>query len=293
MRSFIIAAALLLVGVAFSSASTTTSPVFLWSNTQYFTGKNLQVKTLTPAENFFQTLSRRDSLKPETIVIFVQPHLKTDEFVALAGSRSSSPNGGAFNHLKTLIETSTSSVVVPYVLPNSEGAIGSELVEEIKSFKDGIVTIVSENADVEGYAGVEQIKLSDISTISPLDNGKTNLIVVYMTATSAADFSRDDARVQEICNRLSSKSYVAVFTAKNTVTQVQKRSFDLQDARPLTKRLEQYSYYSSANVWNSSIVTALVVAVPLLLILFVGLSCGFDIQSEINFEKPLGAKKNL
>jgi len=293
MRSFIIAAALLLVGVAFSSASTATSPVFLWSNTQYFTGKNSQVKTLTPAENLFHTLSRRDSLKPETVVVFVQPHLKTDEFVALAGSRSSNPNGGAFNHLKTLVETSTSSVVIPYVLPNSEGAIGSQLVEEINLFKDGTVTIVSENGEVEGFAGAKQIKLSDISTISPSDDGRTNLIVVYMTATNSAEFTRDDARVEEICNLLSGKSYVAVFTAKNTVVQAQKRSFDAEDVRPLTKRLDQSIYTSSDNIWNGSIVTALVVMVPFLIILLVGLSCGFDIQSEINFEKPLSAKKNL
>jgi len=295
MRSFIIAAALLLVGIAFTSASTATSPVFLWSNTQYFTGKNLQVKALTSVQSLFDSLSNEfitKTQKPETLVVFVQPHLKTDEFVALAGSRSSSPNGGAFNHLKTLVETSTSSVVIPYVLPNSEGVIGSLLVEEFVEQIDGTVTVVSENG-APMLSGAKQIKLSDISTISAVQDGKTDLIVVYMSATNAAEFSRDDARVEEICNLLSSKSYVAVYTAENAVIQAQKRSFDSQDIRPLTKRLDQSIYTSSGNIWNSSIVTALVIMVPFLIILIVGLSCGFDIQSEINFEKPLSSKKTL
>jgi len=300
MKSYIFASLLLFVGIAFAAESIATSPVFLWSNSQYFNGKNVQVKSLTPVQSLQETIFKSDfvsqSQKPETLIVFIQPHLRSDEFVTLAAARGATPNGGVFANLKTLVESSTSSLVIPNVLPASEGALGSHLVQELVSVVDGSVTFVSTSGKVEGAGDAKQIKMDDfLSTVPAAKNGKTDLIVVYMNAENAAHLATDDAKVQKFCQHISGQSYVAVFGAKSMVNKPLQKRFTEEEAsvRQLSKRLTPGLVYIAANMWNSSIVTALLISLPFILILAVGLCCVFDIQSEPNFEKPLSSKKNL
>jgi len=280
MRGYIILSAILLIGAALASeSSTSTSPLFLWSNIPYFQGKNNQVKTLTPVESIQETLQNSGFIsktqKPETVIVFVQPNL--NDFVKISAARTSKPDGGAFANLKKLVETSTSSVVIPYVLPK-EGSISTHVVESLRSMIDGTTTIVSEKFDQEEFKKTS-------------NNGLTDLIIVHFNG----QFAEEDLLLNEYISMISSSTYVSIFTANESKddNKVINKRFSQNDVRTLSKRLSQEDYTSSGNIWNRSIVTGLVLMVPFIIILIVGLRCGFDIQSEINFEKPLSSKKNL
>jgi len=280
MRGYIILSAILLIGAALASeSSTSTSPLFLWSNIPYFQGKNNQVKTLTPVESIQETLQNSGFIsktqKPETVIVFVQPNL--NDFVKISAARTSKPDGGAFANLKKLVETSTSSVVIPYVLPK-EGSISTHVVESLKSMIDGTTTIVSKKFDQEEFKKTS-------------NNGLTDLIIVHFNG----QFAEEDLLLNEYISMISSSTYVSIFTANESKddNKVINKRFSQNDVRTLSKRLSQEDYTSSGNIWNRSIVTGLVLMVPFIIILIVGLRCGFDIQSEINFEKPLSSKKNL
>jgi len=280
MRGYIILSAILLIGAALASeSSTSTSPLFLWSNIPYFQGKNNQVKTLTPVESIQETLQNSGFIsktqKPETVIVFVQPNL--NDFVKISAARTSKPDGGAFANLKKLVETSTSSVVIPYVLPK-EGSISTHVIESLKSMIDGTTTIVSKKFDQEEFKKTS-------------NNGLTDLIIVHFNG----QFAEEDLLLNEYISMISSSTYVSIFTANESKddNKVINKRFSQNDIRTLSKRLSQEDYTSSGNIWNRSIVTGLVLMVPFIIILIVGLRCGFDIQSEINFEKPLSSKKNL
>jgi len=237
------------------------------------------VKTLTPVESIQETLQNSGFIsktqKPETVIVFVQPNL--NDFVKISAARTSKPDGGAFANLKKLVETSTSSVVIPYVLPK-EGSISTHVVESLRSMIDGTTTIVSEKFDQEEFKKTS-------------NNGLTDLIIVHFNG----QFAEEDLLLNEYISMISSSTYVSIFTANESKddNKVINKRFSQNDIRTLSKRLSQEDYTSSGNIWNRSIVTGLVLMVPFIIILIVGLRCGFDIQSEINFEKPLSSKKNL
>jgi len=285
---------LALIGLAVSSEAIHTTPVLAWSNARFFQDKQ-QVKEVLNVESLGNLFSGKGSLesKPANIVLFVSAHLNNENFFELAAAHSLNPNGGVFTNLKNLVESSASSLVVPHVTSTSEGKSSEELIKQLAASIDGTVTVLSEDGKSSLSIPSTSEKISSF-TVSE-ESAVTNLIVVMFKAQDLTQFRSDDAIVEIVCKQLSGSSYVAVFTGNTAKTSSTLKRMP-EDAPSMTsfhKRYAQENEHTSTNIWNSGVVSGLIISIPFLIILCCGLRCSFAIQSEVKFENQLQSKKNL
>jgi len=277
-----------LIGLVISTESVHTSPVFAWSNGGHFAGKNIQVKELTKAESVVDVIFPQES-KAKNIIVFVQPQLQTEQFFNLAAAHSAQPNGGAFSNLKKLVEGSASSLNVPYV--TSSESLSENVVEQLSKKVDSVI-VLSEDGESKLNVPSVSRKISDFEAPS----SGSNLIVVIFKSNDVNGFRADDAVVQNICDKFQSETYVALFVGDVAPTSTsQKRSVTVNSPsmEAFHKRYAQADEVTSSNIWNSDIVSGLIISIPFLIILLCGLKCSFDIQSDIRFENQLQPKKNM
>jgi len=150
MQKLLSSFALIFFSLHLAYSTNVTAPVFMCSNTYAFTGRNLQEINVVSAENVanFETpISQyitEKKEKAEVMVVFVEPRLLSEQFPLVALSYDEKPNGGAFGNLKKLIETSKSSLVIPYT---SAHTVGTEIINTISTSipSKGKVYIVGES----------------------------------------------------------------------------------------------------------------------------------------------------
>jgi len=107
--------------------------------------------------------------KPEILIIFVEPELRSEQIPILAHSYKTQPNGGAFSNLKRLVETSRSSLVVPYV--SSEGfSIASSIADNLIAGLPSSSSIVVVG-DTVTLSSSKIVKISMSSLMSKLTDG--------------------------------------------------------------------------------------------------------------------------
>jgi len=294
-------------------SSTETAPVFMWSNTKAFTGQNIQEINVISARSlskFTQTESPISKyltkIETEVIVLFVEPFLSSEQIPLLAQAYSETPNGGAFSNIKKLVETSRSSLVIPYT---TAASIGSEMIRSLIAAlpTEGSVYNVVENlktdVDSNQFTVSELMEKLGNPNWTPLKNGVTDLIVVYFNAPSIvsnyddsaarAQYEKDDHTVGAITEALANIDYLAIFTSDISAFQFESYSQRSSYNGPHIKAFEQkfsqdYNtlYYTN---WPDGIIQALLVMTPFVGILFLGICCTFCIQSELKFD----AEKNF
>jgi hypothetical protein len=211
------------------------------------------------------------------------------------------------------VESARSSIVVPYA--SSESAIGSSLSSSIASSlsKNAIVTVASSNGDKAINKNSNKITLKQLLEIATpswtiLSNGVTDLLVIYLEESFESDGNELflditttnmnlDSLLNNVCKSLKDSSYVAVYTADSPAPSVQKRFPANDESLSAFEQMHAQSLYqasllsSSSDYWTDDIITAVIIMVPFLLILFVGLCCTFRVQVPLKMdaEKP---KKN-
>jgi len=294
------------------SGPTFSSPLFMWSNSEYFVGKNLHVNKYTSTEEVvnslvgqhssLETFLKEGKVQPEVIFVFVEPELRTEQFPLLADSYSVHPNGGAFSKLKGTLESyATSSLVVTYTHSGTK-SIGSELVYDLADnlavgatitlVKDSDSDLLSEFASRKDVARISlaQLKFVASKDWSILSNGKTDLVIVCFDSPAVhADnidqvlpsYVADDAFMHSILHSLGS-SYLAVFTADKAATE------SVKHARA-TFMVRQLSDTTDDSIYPSDLIEAHIVLIPFLIILFTGICCTFGVQSDLKFDAE---KKN-
>jgi len=200
----------------------------MWSNTQFFNGVNLQSVDYISASDLSRAIQRKDSTlnpyisstsAPELIVVFAEPSLRTEQISVLSHSFNKQPNGGALSNIKRMIETSTSSMVLPHAESQSM-AFASNL---ISYFKQNVASVVSVGAN--GISVSELMENLNDKSWSVLNNKQTDLIVVYFSSPEIphmydessvhTSYAADDASVASIISAIEKlgASYLAVFTA--------------------------------------------------------------------------------
>jgi len=262
-----------------------TSPALLWSNKNYFSGKNIQIADLVALSDISNAFSSSPAtanpiakfftkgVKPEVIFVFAEPSLSTEEFLIAVGAHQSQINGGQFSNLKQLIESSTSSVVAPYV---NTSTIRS-LIQTIQASK--IINVASQAS--EDVMSVQQfVELVNSGKWELTANGVTDLVVVQFDGS----FASDDKALGSILST-ADYTYVALFTSArasvNTFTATFGKIAMLQEERALAAS-------DDGGYWPDGVVAGLIIMVPFLIILAIGVSCTFNIQSALKFD---GEKK--
>jgi len=304
MGVWVLSVVLLLV-TSTTGSTLETSPLFMWSNYRYFTEQRSQHQILTPVDTLRQSLSHGllhkyvapQAESPEAIVVFLQPHLKTEEFFSLSAARTPSSSGGVFSSLKAMVEESSSSLTIPFVQPvNGDNVIGSLIASQMATQVEGDVYVISSVDNSVNIEGAKRITLDQLKTMERIGSS-TDLFVVVMNGREGDQSSlrEDDAILRQVCESLKTRKFIGLFTAeKATLPNIHKRFPQQHDNYEfISKRYAQPDEVLGANIWNDSIVTALVVMIPFILILFIGLKCGFAIQSDVKFESNASSKKNL
>jgi len=286
----------------------------MWSNTQYFTGKNININEYTLVDDVVNGLvgeqSSLDSFinekkdQVEVIFVFIEPELLTEQFPLLADAHAVHPNGGAFSKLKGTLESyATSSLVVTYTHPSGTfKSIGTSIVDELAAnlAPDATITI-AKDSDSDLFYGLSSrnnaahLSLSQLKYVankewSILSNGKTDLVVVCFDSPAvhpdnvdqvAPRYAADDAFMYSLLHSLGN-SYLAVFTSDKTATESAKQA-------RATLMVRQLSDTAGDSIYPAEVIEAHIVLIPFLIILFTGIYCTCGVQSDLKFDAE---KKN-
>jgi len=218
--------------VIVSSTYTYDVPLAVWSGKDYITGPNVGVSTSITsidAENMIRSfiLKRNtesalsqylhlDQKRPEVIVLFTDAQLRSEQLTTYAAD---------LLKFRNILSTAASSLQAPFV-------------DMRTAFDSNIVNVVYSIQEVSGmvfYFGKGTPLLSDIlsrdeKTVSAsrnnleetlkkhtqiFSNGKTDLIIVYLSTTGSKKFTETDTTISEVHKFISSRTndYVSVYTA--------------------------------------------------------------------------------
>jgi hypothetical protein len=293
------------------SSSSSSAPIFLWSNTNAFNGHNIQEINVISVSDIVNGLENKESpvLKhfnsksdPELIVIFVEPELSSTQVPILAQSYQSKPNGGAFSNLKRYIETSKSSVVFPYATSNA-GSVGKQIISSLSS---GNVYLVGEN--IESLSQVTKLTVSELMNNLEngwvaLNNGKVDVVVINFNTPAVESliddssvhqrYVSDDATLGSVMDAIEKQSskYVAIFTSNsvsNPVSEQKTRNFEPQ-LKAFENNFRQNNNQLYTTYWPDGVIEALLIMGPFLGILLVGVCCTIQLQSDLKFD----AERNI
>lgn len=292
----------------------TTSPVFMWSNTKAFKGHNLQEVNILSANDIVQGLQHKNSQiskyitptseKPELIVIFVEPKISTEQIPVLAHSYQSKPNGGAFSNLKKHVESAESSLTVPYTTSSEDVTVSTEIVNSFISQlpKGAQVHLYGDN--IQSISQVNKLPVDQPINVNSLNgalnNGVTDILVINFNAPSIkhlndessvhAKYAADDAILGEIMGQIQTVNYFAIFTS-NTGTPLVKVVSEPQDNEHIVHQLNQFALNYGQNgdilyttYWPAGIIEALLIMAPFLGILLIGVCCTLQLQSDLKFD---------
>jgi len=305
-KIFVAVLSLVLIHDAFSM--TETSPVFMWSNTQTFTGRNIQEINVIPARALSKFINTESpisqyltkSATPEVIIVFVEPFLSSEQIPILAHAYDAQPNGGVFSNIKTLVETARSSLVIPYT---SSPSVGSEFIRSLTASLIGgsVYTVEDGNTNIDSpnhMTASELVKKIESSSWTPLYNGVTDLIVVHFTAPVSSNYDdaavqkqyeSDDQSVATIVSALGDVNYLAIFTSESGAPRLDsqtRRSVEANGAhmKAFNKRFGQsYDTLYTTN-WPDGAIEALIIMIPFIFILFIGICCTFCVQSDLKYD---------
>jgi len=272
-------------------------PAFLWSGKSYFSGQNVEVlETVSPSDiqntlsAITQNVPQQTSLtnyissqasKPEIVLVYVVSQMRTDQITQFG------KNGGAFSQVKQAVETSASSLVVPYVAST-----------EAVSFIDGLVhdfgkdtkVIVAKSQDSEFISSprAQDVDIADLenylkSHTELFNNGKTDVVVVYFDISyPASDFAKADqviGKVRAVAEKESNGNFVAVFTANKPDGSHVQKVFGTQH-----NRIKARDFNDPGSWWPYLIWDVIVGVIPLLIILWVAIYCLCLLQTPTKFE---------
>jgi len=172
-----------------------------------------------------------------------------------------------------LIESSSTSVVAPYVNTTSIKA----LIQAIQANK--VINVASRAS--ENVMSIQQfIELVNSGKWELASNGVTDLVVVQFDGS----FASDDESIAAVLSKVEF-SYVALFTSAKSSVDTFASTFGkiamLQEERALSQSDDD-------GYWPDGVVAGLIIMIPFLIILFVGVSCTFNVQSALKFD---GEKK--
>jgi len=116
-----------------------------------------------------------------------------------------------------------------------------------------------------------------------LNNGVTDVIVVYFNSAKDADLEVDDSFVGRIDSSLRTTSYVALFTGNLGQSPILSNLPETHEKMAHFER--RFTQPGSDNTeWPEDVIAALFISAFLLFIAYLGICCTFNIQSSLKFD---------
>jgi len=215
-----------------------------------------------------QHLSKRSQFeRPEIVVIFVEPVGKWAH--------------EAYNFLKPILDSSASSLVVPYSRP------ALTIVKRLAASPSVILSarepLVSGQETAARYVPKNALLNHMQENKGLFSNGKTDILVVALSERDAAFVEAVHNAVQD----LSEGRYLSIFTAEQEYipeAHMLIRPASDSDVMRIVKRNQADGY------WPRSIYEGLLAVIVMGLILIVGVGCLTELQTPTKWEKT---KRNI
>jgi len=234
----------------------------------------------------------------ETLTIFVEPKLRSDQLSAIFDSYSTKSNGGILKSLKNTFESAESNVYIPYT--HTSGAFVSTVVSQIKNQINGQLFVAKDFASDFNIEGATVVSLDSVSDIS---NVMSNNVLDVLIVVLPNDFKSQDQVISRFQTLVGSTKFVSFFTSESASEVDIKMNFEhnlitRQDFE--SKLLEQTVESSTSSDSSSSepgqkkyfnyftgpvMETYLIIGI-LLAIFFTGLCCLLDLQVPDRYEAP-------
>jgi len=283
-----------------------TSPAFIWSNTNYlFSGQNVQVLDIVSSSDITNSILRNKintvlshhfnggnaQQKPEVFFLFVEDQLRSDQVSVLAES---------LENVKSSVQSAASSMVIPYVYNTEDSKIGNDIAVAISEAANKVVTATNgDSANLPVSLRRNVISLEKLMSLSSdnswelLNNNQMDLVVIFFDRrvnNNLPDVAGDDAFIGTLLANINKKeaSYVALFTAQQPSAQVQ-YFFPSSDPKLVRfeqsiQQIEEVDNSCKDCLWPNDVIEGLVVIAPFLIILLIGVTCNFQIQSELKYD---------
>jgi len=292
-----------------------TSPAFIWGNNNYlFSGQNVQVLDVASSEDIKNAIlktkipsvlsphfTQATSQQPEVFLVFIENELRSDQVPAL---------GDSLKNVKSLVESSASSMSVPYVYNKVNGNIGNDIATALAD-KFGKVVVATNEDSSKLPASLRRnvVSLTKLMSLASdnswdlLNNKQMDVVVVLFDSRSSNNNSPtmepsmlegvafDDTYIALLVSHIKSVNYVALFTAQQPAAQV---DYYFPSSDPKLARFEEALTQQALGevcngcLWPNSVLEGLIVIAPFLIILVIAVSCNYQIQSELKYdaEKP-------
>jgi len=264
MRTYSVLVALCLYLVVAHASS-----LYMWSNTKYFNGKDIEVSEQTSIDVLKSALNGEgplakylgDHKSPESIIVFVEPEITT-KIPTLATSQ-----------LKGSLGSSASSMVLKEVTSQTSGA--GLVMSLMQNLPTGATVTVARNAgskmlaNLNGRPDVKFITMEQLKERKH-SNGLIDLVVVVLDEPSS------DA-VTGILRTIPGNYLAMLTTAK---------AGSLADSS--SKFVQEVQEINDGTSWDSETIEAVIVMIPFIVILLTGICCTCSVQSGLRFE---GEKK--
>ncbi|KAF2072601.1 hypothetical protein CYY_006079 [Polysphondylium violaceum] len=296
----------IILGAAIASLNV---PILGWSSKEKFFSKS-QINEYNQHQ-FKSLLSHiiKDG-SFETLTIFVEPKLRSDQLSAIFDSYSSKSNGGNLNTLKTSFESAASNVYIPYT--QTSGSFVSSVISQIKDEINGQLIVAKDfnsQFDIEGATIVSLDSVSDISNI--MKNKVLDVLIVVLPN----EIESQDQIISKF-ETLSGSNFVSFFTSESASEVDIKMNFQhnvisrqefvshLVNADSASKHSSeappaptpapssssssgseegQHKYF---NYFTGPIMETYLIIGILLAIFFTGLCCLLDLQVPDRYEAP-------
>jgi len=303
---------------AHSSTTTLTLPIIAWSpNPSSFPTKE-NFNTITPEifESSIRSLIRGgpsstlfSTSNTEILIVFVEPHLRTDQF-------SQNSNSDQFKNIKSALLGSASTLFAPYATLANRKNFVDDTFHNL--YEEPNVIFVNEKEDsVTAQHGSKTVQLADLSSYLNVNknifsNGVAELIVVSFANTE--DVFTHDELVGSVLSTLNThtQNYVAVYTA-NAPTEDIRLSFPEITQQSVKKGLaisHHASLYESYlelnannetncttpieviqhNFFNGPMLEVYLISIILVSIITTGLCCMCELQTPQGFENGKALK---
>jgi len=268
MRAYSVLVALSLYLVAAHASS-----LYMWSNTKYFNGKNIEVSEQTSNEALKSALNGEgplakylgDNIKPEAIVVFVEPEV---------AQLTPTLNTNSLSQLKGSLGSAASSLNLHKVTPQAAGA--GLVMSLIQNLPTGATVTVARNSgsklltNLNGRPDVKFVTLNELKQRKD-SNGVADLVIVVL------DEPATDS-VNSILQTLPGNYLAMLTTAKP----------ESEDYFLGSKVVQEVEAINDGTSWDSELIEAVIVMIPFVIILLIGICCTCSLQSALRFD---GEKK--
>jgi len=302
-----------LVGLEVDATDFNVEPSLVWSGANYLNFKNGQILTtikyselnhfidiLLGAKNhnsIFQNYFAEHA-KPAVVVVFVLPeHIRESLFMR------HSP------YLRTVLETSVSSVSIPYTQTEllSIDSFSSKLINTLSAKVKKILVAnklgkplpVSKTIDT---ISIESILQKDSAAI--FEKGLPELVIISLDSENPDIIESVVQKISTDINEKVNGKFVSFLTFTSlTIQHHQMKTFDFTNFFEFGKNgtSSSHQYHSSSSphqnnstsfnfaaYWPGYILQGILIAIISLLIFLVGFCCMFAIQTPKSFEEPKG-----